>query len=59
MTRDELELEQMRATTANLMAETAKFIAEGEKYRRESKWLPIAYATAFVGAVLALAKLWH
>jgi hypothetical protein len=54
--RETLEVEQIRATIANLNAETAKFVAEGEKYRKEAKYFPIIWAVAFVVAVWTVGK---
>jgi hypothetical protein len=56
---DPLELEKIHAIISNLNAETAKFVAEGEKYRKESRWLPVIWATAFVAAVQILVKFLH
>jgi hypothetical protein len=55
----DLELENIHALTVKLQAETAKLNAEAVKLQKESKWFPVIWATAFVAAVLALAKFIH
>jgi hypothetical protein len=57
--RASLEIEQIRATISNLNAETAKFVAEGERYRKEAKYFPIIWAVAFVAAVWTVGKFLH
>jgi len=47
---------KVEAQIANLMAETAKFVAESEKYRREAGWLPVISSAAFIGSVIGVSK---
>jgi len=54
-----LNIVQIEAEIAKLIAETGKLNAEADRYRREARWLPVVWATAFVGAVLGLSKLLH
>jgi cell division protein FtsB len=55
----DIEHEQIQANIGKLMAETMKLNAEAAKLQKESRWFPVIWATAFVAAVLALAKFMH
>lgn len=55
----QLEHDQIQGNIGKLMAETMKLNAEGDKLRKEAKWLPVIWATGFVAAVLAVAKFLH
>jgi hypothetical protein len=52
-----LDVLKTEADIAKLQAETMKLLAEGQKINRENKWMPVAYAVAFIGAAAAFAKL--
>lgn len=52
-----MDLKLVEAELAKMLAETAKINAEGEKLRREARWMPWVASSVFLGAVLALAKL--
>jgi hypothetical protein len=50
------EAAKLNTEAAKLLVETSKLAAETQKLAREARWYPVIVATAFVGAVLALAK---
>jgi hypothetical protein len=57
-TREQLEIQLIRANISKLMAETEKLIIERQKMGREWRWYPVlvtaAYVTALVGGAVAL-----
>lgn len=62
----EAQVDNIRAHTANLIAESIKFQEEGRKLReeqrkleREWRFYPLYAAIAFAGLVIALSKYWH
>lgn len=52
-----LDVLRIEAEIAKLIAESMKLNAEAAKMQRETRWYPVIWATAFVGAVLAVSKL--
>jgi hypothetical protein len=60
-----LEHEQIQANIGKLIATTMRIHAEGDKFRRKTRWYPIVVVTAsfaagaaFVTALLSLAHSW-
>ncbi|AGR69219.1 hypothetical protein [Burkholderia pseudomallei] len=53
------EASKLTAEAAKLNAETMKLNAEAFKLQRESRWYPVIWATAFVGAVIGVARFLH
>ncbi|WP_246326942.1 hypothetical protein [Burkholderia guangdongensis] len=51
------EATKLAFETLKLHAESVKLHEEGIKLRRESRWLPVIWATAFVGAVTGVARM--
>ncbi|SDV51226.1 hypothetical protein [Chitinasiproducens palmae] len=51
-----LDTLKTEAEIGKLMAETVKLNAEAARLQRETRWYPVIWSTAFVGAVLAVAK---
>ena len=49
-----INIARINAEIGKLMAEMAKVNAEGEKFRRETPWYPIAVVAGVAGAVGAL-----
>ncbi|OXJ32685.1 hypothetical protein CFB82_20085 [Burkholderia sp. HI2714] len=52
-----LDILKTEAEIAKLQVEAGKLLAETQKLNRESRWMPLMYAVALVGAVTAIAKL--
>lgn len=55
--QDAFDVTKVQAEIGKLMAETAKISAETSKINRETRWFPVIWATAWLGAVLAVGKL--
>ncbi|MCP3017428.1 hypothetical protein [Cupriavidus basilensis] len=53
---DALDVTKIQAEIGKLMAETVKLNAEADKLQRETRWYPVIWATAWLGAVLAVGK---
>ena len=49
--RDQLEIEQIRATLFKTLAETQKLQLESGKINRETVWYPLMVSAAIIGAV--------
>lgn len=56
-TRDELEIEQIRATIGKLIAESTKLNAEAAKMTAEKTWYPFVAGAGLVAAMFAVVKL--
>lgn len=52
-----LSKEKIHAEIAKLIAETSRINAEAGKLTKEAFWYPLLIATGFVGAIIALTKL--
>lgn len=53
---ESLDVLKIEAEITKLIAESVKLNAEAAKMQRETRWYPVIWATAFVGAVLAVGK---
>ena len=53
----EAEIGKLMAETVKLNAETAKLQAEAGKLNREARYYPFIASAAFIGGVVAVAKL--
>lgn len=51
-----LDILKTEAEIAKLQVEAGKLLAETQKLNRESRWMPLMYAVALIGAVTAIAK---
>jgi len=54
-----LDIVKVEAEIEKLMAETGKLNADADRYRREARWLPVAWATGLVAAVSCVSKFLH
>lgn len=52
-----LDILKTEAEIAKLQVEAVKLLAETQKLNRESRWMPLVYGAALLGAATALAKL--
>ncbi|AYX32591.1 hypothetical protein EGY16_32710 [Burkholderia pseudomallei] len=52
-----LDILKTEAEIAKLQVEAGKLLAETQKLNRESRFMPLVYGAALVGAATAIAKL--
>ena len=57
--KTEADIAKLMAETMKLQAETSKLNSESVKLQREARFYPFIAGAAFLGAALALGKLFH
>lgn len=57
--QDAFDVTKVQAEISKLIAEAGKLNAENAKLQRETRWYPIIWATAWLGAVLAVGKFFY
>lgn len=55
--KTEAEIGELMAETMKLHAEASKLRAEASKLERESRWMPLMYATGLITVAIAVVKL--
>lgn len=54
--QDAFDVTRVQAEIGKLIAEAGKLNAETSKINRETRWFPVIWATAWLGAALAVGR---